>query len=661
MNITSQTHFSRFTVNHHDRITIRGKAMRLAHVTRNGYVLMDANGSGVSETFDFETLSRMNFDKQINHEPDFYAPHVAKNRLEASCQRISDLSEKQRKRLRVKSSLVFAFVEMRKEGMLKTTDESISANMAEICARAQSFIEDQAPDPDAIIRQEEICQGRRRKPRGGGVVTTVASVHSRTLRSWVRAFDEYGLVGLADSIAKRGNRNSYFSPDERSLLMSTVRSSFLSLNRPSQVNTFADVKLAFRDKNLEREAQGLTPFRIPSREAVRQAIKGLDPFEVTLKRKGHAAAVKMFKPVGRGLEVSRPFERVEMDEWRIDLLSIMADAGLKSLFTREELDDLGLNNELARWWVTAAIDCRTRCIVGMKLTYNPKVCAAIDCLKTITSDKSEWADAVGAVSGWHMAGTPEVLVTDNGSAFKAGIFTDACANLGITHERSIAGLPSMRGTIERVFRTAGSGLLHRLHGRTFASVVERGDHPAESRACLKPEDLCFALVRWIVDIYHNTPHTGLGGRTPLDQWEADHDGGNFPLRAMPSAREDRLAFGVCLNRKVDKYGVTILGVRYHGEELSTWYRQNGKQNVEVRWLPDDIGKVEVRLDGLWLELSSVLDGFNGLHAQLWLEARRSLRTSDPKKLNWREEVVHGAIQAIHNLNTHRSLEFGLIS
>ena len=72
-----------------------------------------------------------------------------------------------------------------------------------------------------------------------------------------------------------------------------------------------------------------------------------------------------------------------------------------------------------------------------------------------------------------------------------------------------------------------AALLDRLNGRTFPNVVERGDHPSGGRACLDADDLAFALVRWIVDIYHDTPQRGLGGRTPLRQWQEDHASGHF--------------------------------------------------------------------------------------------------------------------------------------
>lgn len=550
---------------------------------------------------------------------------------------------------------------MQAEGLVAGNDPSIEANMAEICLRGLPFLREAAPDLETIQRENEIRAGHRRRPPGGNTALSLCPVHPRTLRKWVSAYREYGVNGLADCIYKRGNRSSYFSPEERSLLMQAVKGSYLSLNRPSQMNTYQDVRAAFFAENNRREDQGLTAMKVPSREAVRTAINNLDKFEVVLNREGFQQAQKLYRPVVGGLSVDRPYERIEIDEWHVDLITYMADAGLLGMFTKEELADLGLDNEKERWWFTGAIDCRTRCIVGMSFTRNPKTSSALDCLQMSMQDKQNWADKVGAVSGWHMSATPESVVTDNGPAFKAGAFTDSCAELGIILERTIAGAPGMRGTVEKVFKSVSTGLLNRLNGRTFSSVLERGDHPSKDRACLTTEDLCFALVRWIVDIYHNQPHESLGGRTPLEQWKADHDDGNHPLRAEPHQKYKRLAFGAHLTRTVRQKGVTVLGVRYHLEALAAYFNKVGNREIEVRWFPRDIGAIEVRLEDGWHTAKASHDGFSGVHAQVWTEARRSLRTKDPLALKWRDSAVFNAVEAINAMNLSRSLEFGLIT
>ena len=231
------------------------------------------------------------------------------------------------------------------------------------------------------------------------------------------------------------------------------------------------------------------------------------------------------RPAGRGIEISRPLERVEIDEIRIDPITDMARAGMSPPLSEEELEATGLNDKDARWWMTMAIDCRTRIILGMTLTKAPKASSATGCLRMIVSDKSGISDAAGAATKWNQYGSPELLVADNGPGFRAIDFTEACNDLGIPIERTIAGAPSIRGSIERMFSICAA--LPRLNGRTFPNVVERGDHPSGDRACLDADDNGFALVRWIVDIYHDTPQRGLGGRTPLRQWQEDHASGHF--------------------------------------------------------------------------------------------------------------------------------------
>jgi len=279
--------------------------------------------------------------------------------------------------------------------------------------------------------------------------------------------------------------------------------------------------------------------------------------------------------------------------------------------------------------------------------------------------KGHFADAVGALTPWNASGKCETLVADNG-VFKSIRFTDACADLGVDVLRTIAGSPSMRGTIERLFRTASMKLFSRLSGRTFSNVLQRGDHPSEDRACLNTEDLCFALVRWIADVYHNTPHEGLGGRTPLQQWEADHDAGNYPLHALPPREHQRLAFGLPLKRQLRKDGISILGLRYNSEELARWFLPRGNQHVDVRWDHQDIGAVSVHFDGRWNEVKTVHElsrhdqPFDGLSAAEWTAANRALRTGDPKRKEWDENVVFAALDAIKGMNAQKQTAFKIV-
>ncbi|MGB0968152.1 MAG: integrase, partial [Halocynthiibacter sp.] len=370
-------------------------------------------------------------------------------------------------------------------------------------------------------------------------------------------------------------------------------------------------------------------------------------------RLGHGEAMKKMRPTNKGLEVLRPFERVEMDEWKIDLLTILAKSGLLALLSAEEQAAMGLDGTLKRWWMVGAIDCRTNCIVGLSLTPNPKTSSAIKCLRMVVSDKGQFADKIGALAPWSMFGTPETLYVDNGSAFKSALFTSVCADLGTSKVQTIAGQPSMRGKVEGAFGTLATTLLPRLSGRTFGSVIERGTHPSEKMACHTVEDLIYALVRWVVDVYHNTPQESLEMRTPLEQWQKDLEDGNYPLNSAPTQRRKRIAFGLPLERMLQKDGIRILNVRYQSRDLAAWYQQNGSQLMSVRWFEENIGTVEVELDGEWHPVSSVSEGFEGVDASTWVATRRALRARDPKRMAWEEDVIAQAIADIEALNAER--------
>jgi len=502
--------------------------------------------------------------------------------------------------------------------------------------------------------------GKATKRRGGRKTESVELYSSDYLRKLHAAFRKGGVEALVDKLSKSGNRTSPFRPEEHALLMETIKASYLTTERKTIAATVTDVRRRFEAENERRSDLGLAPLRVPGRDAVRAAIDSIGKFRVELERYGLDHAMKKFRPVGKGLEISRPGERVEIDEWKIDLASIMSSTSLIEALGPDVMEAIGLDNETSRWWLCAAIDCRTRVFLGAILTRNPASSTARECLRMVVSDKSAVSDAVGAVVPWSQAVTPEVLVCDNGPAFKSQQFRDSCLDLQVTFQGTIAGVPGMRGTIERVFRTAGLDLMPRLKGRTFSNPQERGDYKARDRACLDAENLAFVLMRWIVDIYHNSPHEGLGGRTPLEQWEADMREGNYPLRALPDTRSKRLAFGVEEPRKVSREGVEVMGVHFHNPVLAMHFAERGGQVVEVRWDPDDLGAVDVFIEGRWIELPAVHDRFKGVSLHVWLKARKALRARSASRKKWNQDTVFRAIDEIEALVRKGSVLFGVV-
>ena len=109
-------------------------------------------------------------------------------------------------------------------------------------------------------------------------------------------------------------------------------------------------------------------------------------------------------------------------------------------------------------------------------------------------------------------GLPQRLYVDNGSAYRSRQLALVCAKLGVALIHARAFQPAGKGKIERFFRTLRAGWLSRVE------AVERETLESLNRS----------LWAWIEGEYHNTPHRGLDGRTPLEQWALASAGVRYP-------------------------------------------------------------------------------------------------------------------------------------
>ena len=658
-----------FRIEPHDRVTIEGTAYRYIGHSGDLISLQRADGQGLIDQYRLGTLARLSATGRIKHEVEYYLPDDLKTvtAFRDDDFQVSDLSPEEKQRFHICHAQMQALDEMVTEGIIRPATAEIEMFRKELEERAIPYLAKVATEHDMLAREVGREQGgiaKVPKKRGGRRTESIEFYSSDYLRKLYASYKKHGPKTLVDKLCKSGNRTRSFTPEEQALLMDIIQGSYLTTERKSIKATVVDVQRGFDKENKRRAAEELVPpraqLRVPGRDAVRGVIKRLGRFRVMVARYGHQHAMKKLRPVGKGLDISRPGERVEIDEWKIDLISYLNAPRLREALGEDFIEAIGLDKEKARWWLAAAIDCRTRIILGAKLTRNPTSSAARECLRMVVSDKGQFSDAVGAPIPWTQAVVPETLVADNGSAFKSEIFSNCCLDLQIAILRTIAGIPGMRGTIERVFETAGLDLMPRLKGRTFSNPQERGDYKASDRACLDAEDVAFVLIRWIVDIYHNTPHEGLGGRTPLEQWEADMQDGNYPLRALPDTHSKRLAFGDETRRKVSREGVRIMGIQYHNPQLAMHFLERETQMVDIRWDTDDLGAVDAFIGGKWIELHAVHDRLNGVNLHVWLKARKALRARSASRKKWNQETVFKAIDDIEALVKDRSILFGVV-
>ena len=109
-------------------------------------------------------------------------------------------------------------------------------------------------------------------------------------------------------------------------------------------------------------------------------------------------------------------------------------------------------------------------------------------------------------------GLPARLYVDNGAAYRSRQLALVCAKLGVVLVHARPYQPAGKGKIERFFRTLRAGWLAHLDATALDSL----------------QTLNRSLWAWVEGEYHNTPHRGLDGRTPLEQWALASAGVRYP-------------------------------------------------------------------------------------------------------------------------------------
>lgn len=465
-----------------------------------------------------------------------------------------------------------------------------------------------------------------KRRRLAGVVKARGPVPSwKSLQRWLAKFE-------ATDCDPRSHRDGYSRcggpgtvlPEEVETLLVEWTWKYAVRSRPFKKHLHGGLTGEINKLNKVRAAEKLPPLPIPSFKLYRKRIDALPPFDVHAGRYGIDAARKKFLIVSGGVDVERPGQRVEIDGWVVQLQSLLIRTEIWEHLNRK----MRRTVERVRPVLIVAIDVASKCILGMRLSLTESTQAALDTLKMIIMDKGRFADAVGALSTWHMCCGIETLAFDQGSAFVGEEFQNAVLSLNTAPFAPPAGRAYLRGHVERVLSTLHTGLISRFDGRTFEHVVANADYTNEDNATLTIEQLCWALVRYIVDAYHNSPHAGLGGETPAHAWERLCK--LYGTVALPDRDTRRNVFGVRPKpRVIGPRGIRFLNNDYQSLALQEWHRNNKHSAVQIVADVDDLGRISVELGDGMLTVPNIVDGFDDISTAAWAEICADLRRRFP--------------------------------
>ncbi|WP_147126048.1 Mu transposase C-terminal domain-containing protein [Shimia ponticola] len=569
---------------------------------------------------------------------DYFSDERAVLRARLGNQFVRDLPKGKQDRVAFKVACCEVFTAAERDGEVTRSEQSY-----------QQFEEEFAQRLLGRLSSSEWCDD----PGDPSKVARIRVPSRKSILRWLKAWEgTRNPAALLNRTAYNGNNAKRLTPEVERLIVEGIEN-YLHPARVSKAQVAFDIRATVAKVNEDRANLSLPPLKPPSESSVRRRIGNLDKFQVLAARKGIAKAGAKLGPIGKGAEAVAPLQRVEMDEWEVDALTLIRAAG--SDLTPDQIDELSRK----RFWLYVVFDCATRCVLSFKLATAQISGDAIAALRLAMVDKSERAAALGCLSAWSHCGRIAELFVDNGPAFTSDAFQNACSALGIACRVGVGGVPHLRGYIERFFGTLAKGLMPLLSGRVFSNTVERGDYPAEAQACLTEKDLVDALIVFIVDGYHNRRHRGLNWGTPNEAWERlcrEHG-----VAPPPSSNQIRSTLGVDYARTSGRHGIRFASLNYHSAALAKHVMAKGQQELELRVDPEDLSAISCWFGEAWHALPCTTDGLNGVSYETWQHTLLMLRHTNKGADTLSASTVAAALRRIRKIDEAARARVGLSS
>jgi putative transposase len=616
-----------FRFNSKDRLWIEGKAYRPVEREEEGHLLLREDDLETQRLFSNEELDKLVLAGEVRIERSAFRPEVMRARAKAEAHRINDLPERERSEVARREIYCTRFREMVQAGEATRSDKSMN--------RAIMIIEGEINEAEWAAAAKLGKDGDLIRPRVDKEIKTHKPPSPKTLRRSLKIFEgaEGQALALRKAYRRCGDRLTSRHPPEVCDLADEISMSF----KGDAAEARASVRTLHKQLgaklfviNTKRKAAGLTEYRPPSYHYLLSRVKELHALETLASRYGIDIAEAKMAAVARGAMAIRPLERVEIDEWKIDLYTVFEHHGLLEDLTPEEIADL----KKRRFWLCAVIDAATRVILGMKIGKKVGVQLALDTVEMAVSPKVAYARIAPSVSRWLFCGPFEQIVHDQAKWFMSLAFRTPILDLGSEVLAPPAGKARMRPKIERFFRTAKEALAF-FTGRTFENVIVKGDYDPVGRASLTVPELCEVLVRWTVEQYHNSPHRGLNEQTPARAWEKLTK--KYGVMLPPHSHDSRAIFGVRVKGlTVHPSGVEFCGLFYNCLELQEFLQRRGSAIVDIKVNHRDINCISLELgDNCWLAVPCMRPGMVHVPLDVWLATRQALRRQhkDESKLD----------------------------
>jgi putative transposase len=421
-------------------------------------------------------------------------------------------------------------------------------------------------------RVAEIKQAQQAGKAFPKTAISVASIYR-----WLRDYEQSGndiraLVG--NSQRQGGKQQSRLEDEDEAIVQAVIQDLYYVSEKVTSDDIYLEVALRIEEENRFRHKG--EKLAVPSRATIWRRIDALDEMDKLIAKRGKRIAKQQSTQYGKMEYPGTPLERVEIDHTSMDIIVV----------------DGKDNLPLGRPTITYCLDTTTRYPLGFYIGFDPpSYLTVMECLHHAILTKGDVREKYGTQHDWIACGIPVVLSVDNGKEFIGVDLLDACNSLGIQLNQMPIRTPHFKATVERMFKTINTGLLHKLPGTTFSNPQERGDYKSEEEACIDLEDLDKAFHIFLLDIYAESFHRGLGD-VPARRWESITQEGFFP-RLPASGDELKILLGRVAHRVIHPYGIEFMRLRYNSQDLAPLRTDLDGAKCKIKYDPTDLGYIYV--------------------------------------------------------------------
>ena len=605
---------------------VGGVACKCVDANKFGYVLAPVNDPDSTFPVSIEEFEKIADQHSFRFEKERMTADQSLAVLAAPVKAMMDLPKEDRDYVKWQIDAIQKFLKQEREGSASRYGPSLEKALKKI---------------QRELNDRKTKTKRRRGGRGKAPAHTL--VGPKQFLIWVDRFLRYGPLGLLPQYHESGRHGPRYNNDEYAKLFEYV-AKYLKPEPPSITSLHRDMGTEIAELNVERERLGLPLLKVPGANLLGEKIGELSDFDVMAAHKGVPYAINYFRAARGGvLDLVRPMQRVEIDEWEVHLHTLVTDMG----FWGSVRPELQAEAEKTRVWVAAAICCTSRVIPALVIAPRTGSQNTLTLIRMMFKDKTPMARAVGAATPWEYRGYPDLIVADGGSSNVNDDVQFVCSDMGIAFKVPQGEKPTQRGKIERFLRTIDIRAIFRFSGRTFSNPVKKGKYDSLARACVTVDELCALLVRFIVDEYHNSEHGGLDGEMPRQVWLRASK--KCPPTLPPDREKIRTTFGFDDNADLQSSGIRVFGNWYWTPSVQKIFEQSGHVKVDYRVDTEDLGAISLKTDKGWLTVIGP-DTMNGVSLRVWKDAQADLRRQNLAFQEMVKRVVQRAIRFAMDLD-----------